>query len=320
MMHWLAILVVWGYTPWVSINQAKTVGNENSFHPVSLHLQATDPIAYGDKLAIYENTTAVANVTSNDIGYTPASGTLTIVVKPKNGKAEVVDRQSIRYTPNKLYVGTDSLKYKICNSDGKCSEATLEIEVMNFDYTPQAVDDNIPMVKGKRAIVDILSNDLNLYDEPITLTITQALTQGEYTINEDKKLTITFLPYFIGQDSLKYKICDKEGDCSSATVFFNVQNEGNLNIFVPAGISPNGDGFNDYLLIPELNSYNQIQIKIINKWGQLVYENNNYENNWDGRANKGSMTGSILPVGTYYYLITVTDLPGKITGYIYIIK
>jgi gliding motility-associated-like protein len=311
---------MWGSTPLVSEYFTNATAMEINPPLHSYQLQTTEIIAYGDKLAIYENTSAIANVTSNDLGYTPASGTLTIVVKPKNGSATVVDKQTIRYTPNKMYIGTDSLKYRICNSNGKCSEATLEIEVLDFNYTPQAVDDNIPMVKGKKAIVDILSNDLDLYDEPITLTITQPLTQGEYSINADKKLTITFRPYFIGQDSLKYKICDKEGDCSAATVYFNVQNEGDLSVFVPAGISPNGDGLNDYLIIPELDSYNQIQIKIINKWGQLVYENSNYENNWDGRANKGPMAGSILPVGTYYYLITVADLPGKITGYIYINK
>jgi hypothetical protein len=52
----------------------------------------------------------------------------TIVVKPSHGTAEV-SQNEIFYTPNDNYTGPDSFKYKLTNSKGKSSEATVTIEI-----------------------------------------------------------------------------------------------------------------------------------------------------------------------------------------------
>lgn len=51
-----------------------------------------------------------------------------IIVKPSHGTAEVL-QNVITYTPNENYTGSDFFKYKIINSNGKSSEATVTIEV-----------------------------------------------------------------------------------------------------------------------------------------------------------------------------------------------
>lgn len=60
----------------------------------------------------------------SDIGNLSTS----IVVKPTHGTVNV-SQNEITYTPNENYTGSDSFKYKITNSNGKSSEATVTIEV-----------------------------------------------------------------------------------------------------------------------------------------------------------------------------------------------
>ncbi len=43
-------------------------------------------------------------------------------------------------------------------------------------------------------------------------------------------------------------------------------------------ITPNGDGKNDFLVFPYLEFYPESKLVVYNRWGRLVYENGNYQN------------------------------------------
>ncbi len=81
------------------------------------------------------------------------------------------------------------------------------------------------------------------------------------------------------------------------------------NIFcqIQKGISPNGDGLNDFLeLIAK-------KVEIFNRYGKESYTKENYNNDWRGQFNNGSE----MPDGTYYYVIELVSGEKK-TGWIYI--
>ncbi len=84
------------------------------------------------------------------------------------------------------------------------------------------------------------------------------------------------------------------------------------------GFSPNNDGDNDTYNIPWLTQFTKVSIEIFNRWGNVVYKQSKYENNWNGESNVGFSIGEELPVGTYYYIIQVHDINKKFTGYIYL--
>jgi len=93
-----------------------------------------------------------------------------------------------------------------------------------------------------------------------------------------------------------------------------------VEIFVPGGFSPNQDGVNDYFVIRR-PSTTSIALEVFNRWGNLIYRNGDYKNDWNGRTNQpGNVLGAEIPDGTYYYIVTGTDrATGKITrlnGYI----
>ena len=95
------------------------------------------------------------------------------------------------------------------------------------------------------------------------------------------------------------------------------------------GITPDGDGLNEYFQIVGIQDYPNNNVKIYNRWGVLVFERDGY----GGRTGKENVFNGIsegratveknkeLPTGTYFYVITFpTDNPGKssYSGYLYI--
>ncbi len=73
-------------------------------------------------------------------------------------------------------------------------------------------------------------------------------------------------------------------------------------VFIPEGFSPNGDGFNDRFVILGLENFPENELMVFNRQGVEVFHRVNYENDWDGRPESGSILGGILPEGTYYYI------------------
>ncbi len=88
---------------------------------------------------------------------------------------------------------------------------------------------------------------------------------------------------------------------------------------IPEGISPNGDLENDFLVIPCIERFPDNAIKIYNRYGTLIYETNNYDNSWGGRANRGIPKSSgLLPVGTYFYILEINGIAKPLQGYVYL--
>jgi gliding motility-associated-like protein len=66
------------------------------------------------------------------------------------------------------------------------------------------------------------------------------------------------------------------------------------------GLTPNGDGFNDIYFIRGLEKYRSNEFKVFNRWGNVVYEKTNYNQDWRGQ----NTDGEALPDGTYFVIFT----------------
>ncbi|MBM1107959.1 gliding motility-associated C-terminal domain-containing protein [Aurantibacter crassamenti] len=91
-------------------------------------------------------------------------------------------------------------------------------------------------------------------------------------------------------------------------------------------ITPNNDGVHDVLTIRSIENYPNNNIRIYNRWGVIVFETveyNNDINNFDGYSRaRATISESIkLPVGTYYYILNYEDHDGtmkQLASYLYI--
>ena len=100
------------------------------------------------------------------------------------------------------------------------------------------------------------------------------------------------------------------GACSAsntATITVGEANTGEVGIRVPNVFSPNGDGVNDVLEV-FTTGITALDMRIYNRWGQLVARLEGVGRTWDGRT----MAGMGVPDGTYYYELRATGSNGSV--------
>ncbi|BAV05896.1 gliding motility-associated C-terminal domain-containing protein [Filimonas lacunae] len=85
-------------------------------------------------------------------------------------------------------------------------------------------------------------------------------------------------------------------------------------VYIPNGFSPNNDGVNDNFVVRNTNG-KAIHLEVYNRWGNLVFKDENYANTWSGQCNQGLRLGSKLPDGTYFYVV-VLEGGEKYVGYV----
>ena len=91
-------------------------------------------------------------------------------------------------------------------------------------------------------------------------------------------------------------------------------NIANTQCTIPKGISPNGDGLNDTF---DLSGFTGIRnVKIFNRYGMVVFEQENYVNEWHGQQKNND---KLLPGGTYYYYVDFENEAPK-TGWVYLTR
>jgi len=89
------------------------------------------PLAQNDSGYSTDQSTAITvPVLNNDSGLDDGPVQVNIVQPPSNGTAEVLSNNSIRYTPNGSYSGSDSFTYKVTDDDGDMATATVTLQVM----------------------------------------------------------------------------------------------------------------------------------------------------------------------------------------------
>lgn len=78
---------------------------------------------------------------------------------------------------------------------------------------------------------------------------------------------------------------------------------------IPRYFTPNNDGVNDVWEWPRIELYQNSELKVFNRFGQVVYQSSSYKNDWNG-----TMDGKPLQADAYYYVIKLsnTDIKGAV--------
>ena len=105
--------------------------------------------------------------------------------------------------------------------------------------------------------------------------------------------------------------CTVSNYCGSASDTIKIMDEAcECDAKVPNVFSPNGDGVNDYFK-PQLNcTPTNYKLSIFTRYGALILESFDYATGWNGIYN-----GKKVPVGTYFYILTVAGVSTKVKQY-----
>ena len=131
----------------------------------------------------------------------------------------------------------------------------------------------------------------------------------------DDSTSIEYEPTHIYKYPGDYTVCLIAGNefncfdtsCLEITIFPN-------EIIIPNIFSPNNDVVNDEFVIYGINDL--FDIKIYNRWGNLVFDQNPYENNWNGENSNGKK----LSEGQYFYILKNDQEQIKLNGSVMLVR
>lgn len=198
----------------------------------------------------------------------------------------------------------------------------LDSALVRIGKTPNAVDDLQYQVATNEVLVDfnVLLNDTYESDDYV-LTITNPqpglIDHGNdlYSFEAGNSNTIVYFTY-----TLCSRACPDL--CDNAIVAITVRER--ICSSVPNIITPNGDGLNDFLMIPclDIEPYPQNMLIIYNQWGDKVYEASPYSNDPD-KAWRGELFGQQgrgLPDAAYYFIFKATPEDVGLKGFIEVFR
>jgi gliding motility-associated-like protein len=86
-------------------------------------------------------------------------------------------------------------------------------------------------------------------------------------------------------------------------------------LIVPNVFSPNGDGINDLWNITAIDAFDTPNVKVMNRYGEMVFESSGYAKAWDGKHKNTD-----LPAGVYYYIIKLRGDINPVSGSVTLIR
>ena len=169
------------------------------------------PDAVNDAANIDEDTATPINVLSNDTDVDLDTLNVIGASNPSNGTAVVNGDNTITYTPNPNYSGTDSFTYDISDGNGGTDTTTVNITVGGSNDPPVAVDDTAQTDIDVSININVLSNDSDPdTDDTLNVVAVQNPTaqNGTAIVNGDNTIAYTPPTGFVGEDTFTYTISD----------------------------------------------------------------------------------------------------------------
>ncbi|MCG8332578.1 MAG: gliding motility-associated C-terminal domain-containing protein [Chitinophagales bacterium] len=214
-----------------------------------------------------------------------------------------------------LFGGENNIVWTL-SYDG-CPDYAADSVMITPELAPVAILDTLIIAEGQVAnTINVVTNDQfnGVTDYNITFGTNTIL--GTLLDEGEGDITYTLLASQLipGADEFTYEICNTLCPelCDEGLVLVEILRDTTGGIDTPSGITPNDDGMNDAFVIDELfldpEKYKDNEMIIFNRWGDIVYEAQPYNNDWRGT----NMEGEDLPGGTYYFILRLNIGDGEI--------
>jgi|GEM_PF-2986398 len=290
------------------------------------------PVAANDNLDLFYGESGLLCVMNNDLDEDGDYLSISILSDPAYGTISINSEGCVSYVPDGSFLGTDYFTYLLCDSGSPilCDTAFASIHISPEpgDTIVITADDSAETSMNDSLHVLIFENDTIVPGSAqISFEIIQGATNGELTIVNDDSFDVyvIYTPNqgFIGSDTFYYQICVDQICDTAEVVILIAENEDECTIIAMNGLSPNGDGYGESFILEAADcNFDQIKLRIFNRWGNEVYYSEDYPNEgyFMGKWEKNS---NPLPDGTYYYIAEIYLAGEKINdkaGYLEIFR
>ncbi len=200
--------------------------------------------------------------------------------------------------PDPVVFPTDTTRYTLIVANNQCKVSDSVLIMVDKKPTADAGPDKV-IIKGQSTTLNGIAGGTdvtNIWTPGVNITgITTLSPVVNPTANQMYALNV-----------FSNKGCGTAVDSVLVKVY--------QQLYIPNAFTPNSDGINDTWFIETLQAYPGAEVKVYNRYGQIVFDNYGKNIWWDG-----TFKGVQLTSGAYVYIINLkNDLP-IIKGIVYII-
>ncbi|GEC79885.1 gliding motility-associated C-terminal domain-containing protein [Flavobacterium aquatile] len=250
-------------------------------------------------------------ITINPIPQTPVASVDSVVCDGQNLQLYATTIIGSTYQWNGPNGFTSSDQNPIIENATSINNGTYTVKTLANDCeSPLAsIDVEISALPEFEIVFECIDNEATL----TAVSLNNSFDEGTATYqwsNADGYTSSTNPTIITGEEKGIYMLTITNSLGCSTTNTFDVLN---TLCKIPKGVSPNADGNNDSF---DLSGFSNVEkVKIFNRYGMVVYELDNYVDQWKGQDKKGNL----LPSATYYYLVNFAGSEAK-TGWVYLLR
>ena len=289
-----------------STSQVGTALSLNGLVPAVYHLMATD--TNGCEKAIYKRTIIMQPL--------PVLNESAAIVR-----ADTCDLRTGSITGIRANSAVGNIQYRWVSSFNSVVGSSPDLRGLNDGtYRLEITDINGCKLESREYMVEPVTTILPAprYDEvtiprngDATLRVKNFVSGGIYELydansgalierNNSGVFKIPSVP-----DNREYLVKLVSGPCSSEPAQVSVKVIDITNLEIPNAFTPNGDGINDEFRIKVTGYFKLNNLRIFNRYGQLIFETRDLSREW-----KGYLNSNPVPVGTYYWTLEGIDVQG----------
>ena len=273
------------------------------------NLSADDYMIYvkDDKECEATETVTVSNTDSNDnasfslTNFCEGTANSAIITGTAGGTFSIIsptgDGATINATTGEITNGVGGTTYSVqYQTNSACPKsATEQVTILlspNVSFT--ASPDN-----GTAPLIVVFENTTSSSDN-----FTWDFGDGEVANNNNTNITHTY-------DSIGGYIvlltAENSDGCLDTAISQIIVMPSPIKYSFPNIFTPNGDGKNDYFMLINSMGLEELKIIILNRWGQVVFEDDKADFKWNGQVNN---SGADCSDGTYFYKAEFKDVDG----------
>ena len=272
----------------------ETTGNgicSPGYDTTLIALIASTTVNAGVDQSLCKNESSTINLsgtTSTSTGAWTSTGTGTFAAS---------DSTITTYTPSDSDITTGNITLSLTSTNnGNCPQTTDSVNITFLDLPTVDAGIDTSIYEGE-------SYQMNASSDATTVSWSPSTALDDASILNPLATPLATTSFILAGTT-------NDGCINTDTVVITVLENIIPDLEIRNLITPNGDGKNDYWTMNDPSQIDGCSITIINRWGSVVYNSIGYDNSWDGTYN-----GSILPDGTYYYMINCNgnEIKGSIT-------
>lgn len=262
----------------------------------------TSPIATADFYYVNIRKTKNLNVLINDTIKNPPYS-IKFISTPTRVKASLHNNGFWITVTGDSTISLDTFYYEVCNKFKLCDTALVIIKTIDSTGTYFNSNDTAYLISG----IDYRGS-VKGYKNNMTRSLNYSILNNgtkPVTIDSLGIWTYNYPLGYEGFDSFFIEICDYSNPvlCDTILQYVKVTKSEDSLFSISNSLSPNSDGLNDYLYINNVNLAKNNNLKVFNRWGDIVLDKNDYNNDWYGTNEKtGVNFGTVLADGIYFYV------------------